>query len=169
MSLPANRQPAMFPQVGSQDTIAALCAIGRQLAMRLDELIHIMQQAEGIAPGVPRPPGVPAERAPEWIELMRMLLASYPRAGAALTVGNSAKPIAQNTSSRPIPVLVTNQDHAQILYYGEATVEAGAAATIQPKESKKIIVPESTSLYGIVEGADIQVAVSSLVIPRMYP
>lgn len=165
MSLPKR----MFPEI-NQDTIAALCAVGRQLAMRLDELIDVSKKAQGMVPGVPgiTIPGVPPGRAPEWIELMRMLLASFPRDHAAVTVGSTPEPLLQNTSSRPIPVMITNGDEAQVLYWGGATVIVGLSPTIGPQGSMKILVPESTTLYGVVKDGDIQVGVSSLHIPRMW-
>lgn len=153
-----------FPEI-SQDTIAALCAIGRQLAMRLDELIDLSKKAQGIAPGI-TVPGLRPARVPEWIMLMRLLLASFPRDHAKLTVSDEATPLVENPSGDAVPVLVTNTDEAKLLYYGSSTLDIDTAPVIQPRASLKILVPGSSSLYGLVEaGGDITAAISSLDIP----
>jgi len=63
--------------------------------------------------------------------------------------------------------MVTNEDNAQLLYYGSSTIQVGSnAPIIQPGQSLKINLSPSSDLYGICIGpASIAVGISSLDLP----
>lgn len=155
-----------IPRVDT-DMITALCAMNRQLAMRIDELIEVIKRA---ARGEPMP-GVPgvhvAPGARESVaDLLRIALASMPRDHQVVTVGTAPTWIAENKSGLDVPVLVTNYDFAQQLRYGTATLTNTSGPLIDTEDSKKIVIPPNQTLYGMVPVATIQVAVSTLYLPR---
>lgn len=163
MGRPGNQLGRIFSDV-EQDTIAALCAIGRQLAVRLDKLIEVSQEAQ--AAYVAGGPGVMTLT--ELIELLRLDLASFPRDHRQVTVGNTPTLVFENPQNRTIPVLITNQDNAQILHYGQAAVTVTNGPTIGTKESLKVNVSQSSNLYGVVDAGTIEVGVSVLDLPRLF-
>ena len=143
----------------SQDEMAALCAIGRQLAIRLDRLIEAISglrqlQEERQIVTVDMP------------EILALQLASFPSGHTKVTVAITPTPLIENPTDRWSAVMVTNLDNAQRLYYGNATVWTDNAPFIPGSDCLKIYIPPSETLYGIVEQATIQAGVSNLVIPR---
>jgi len=143
----------------SQDEIAALCAIARQLAVRLDRLIEALsglrqleEQTQIVSVNVP--------------EILALQLASFPSSHAKVTVAITATVLIENPTDRWSAVMVTNLDNAQRLYYGNATVWTDNAPFIPGSDCLKIYIPPSETLYGIVEQATITAGVSNLVIPR---
>lgn len=146
-----------IPRVDT-DVVSALCAVNRQLAMRIDELIDIMKR---VAPAI-----VPEVATQENIaDLLRLLLASMPADHQVVTVGTTPTWLAENFATLGLPVLITNYDVAQKLRYGTSTVMATGGPLIDTEATEKIVIPANQSLYGLVPAATIQVAVSRLVIP----
>jgi len=66
-----------------------------------------------------------------------------------------------------MPVLVTNLDNAQFLYYGSGTVAVlSNAPFIPPETPMKLLIPPSQDLYVVVAGpANVTVAISNLALP----
>lgn len=152
-----NRLPAFSGL--SQDEITALCAIGRQLAVRLDRLIEgiyglrqLQEERQLITVDVP--------------EILALQLASFPSDHSSVTVTTAPTILMENPTDRWSAVLIANTDNAQRLYYGIATVTKDSAAFIPSSDCLKIYIPPSETLYGLVEGASITAGVSNLVIPR---
>lgn len=137
------------------DMISALCAINRQLAERIDQLIEVTRAARG-----------EPVRGESVSDLLRILLASMPRDHRVLTVSTAPTPMAENRGRLDVPVLVTNYDHAQQLRYGTATLTDTSGPVIDPETTEKIVIPPNETLYGLVPAATIQVAVSTLFLPR---
>lgn len=148
--------------------LEVVCSVGRQLAYRLEKLIDVLERApdeEGLGPTTG--PGAQYTPVGRMVELMRLQLASYPRNHSIQVVTNAGDLIISNPLSYSIPVLITNQDNAQILWYGSAPATIINAPRIQPEASKKIILSPSSDLYGIVAGANITVAISNLDLPTV--
>lgn len=143
-----------IPRVDT-DMISALCAINRQLAERIDQLIEVTRTAAG-----------DRVRGESAAGLLRILLASMPRDHRVLVVGTSITPLAENRGHLDVPVLVTNYDHAQQLRYGTATLTDTSGPVIDPESTEKIVIPPNETLYGLVPTATIAVAVSTLFLPR---
>lgn len=156
-----------IPRVDT-DIISALCAVNRQLAERIDELIDIIKRtARGEPiPGVPGAPAVLPGAQESVAGLLRILLASMPRDHQIVTVGTTPTWMAENKSSLDVPVLVTNQDFAQQLRYGTATLTATTGPLIDPETTEKVVIPPNQVLYGLVPAATIDVAISTLFLPR---
>ena len=157
MGLPANRPPAFAGL--SQDEITALCAMGRQLAVRLDRLVNSIsglaqaqEQAQLISVDVP--------------EILALQLATFPSGHASVEVTTAATLLMDNPTDRWSAVMVSNLDNAQRLHYGIATVWTNNAPFIPAGDCLRIFIPPSEKLYGLVEGASITAGVSNLVIPR---
>jgi len=153
-----------IPRVDT-DMISALCAVNRQLAQRIDELIDITKR---VARGEPIPDGpviMPGARE-NVADLLRILLASMPRDHQVVTVGTAPTWMAENKSGLDVPVLVTNYDHAQQLRYGTATLTDTSGPVIDPESTEKIVIPPNQTLYGLVPTATISVAVSTRFLPR---
>lgn len=157
----------IFPEIRNPNTINTLCSIGRQLAYRLDQIAVAL--GEDIAPG-PRvermAPGVQIDlRRLE--ELFKLYLASYPRDHSEITVTDTRTPLVENKSmQRSAPIIVTNNDHAHLLFYGNSTCGVGKSPVIQPEQSLPINLPKGRTLFGIVAtGLSITVAVSVLELP----
>lgn len=149
---------------GDRRLIQALCQIGRQLALRLDQIIHLQ--------GGPRAPDNGMEiyeeprRFDETTELVRLSLASYPADHIAVAVGTALTPLAENVSPNPVPVLLVNNDAAQLLRYGGPTMTLLTGGIVHTEDSKIIQVPPNATLYGMVAVATISVSVSHLILPR---
>lgn len=146
-----------IPRVDT-DFISALCAVNRQLAQRIDELISVLTGA------APEP--VVGQRE-DVAGLLRLLLASMPRDHQVVTVGTGPTPIAENTGAFDVPVLLTNFDIAQRLRYGTATLTTTSGPVIDTETTQKVVIPSNQTLYGLVPTATIQVAVSRLYLPRV--
>lgn len=166
MALPSDQIRRLQTRLGTvgPDTISTLCTIGRQLAVRIDRLINLWERPGG----VPVMPGAgPLVTTIGVAEMMALQLASYPRDHASVTVTNSMTPLVENAGARYIAVMVTNLDNAQRLFYGCGSVGVTSAPFIPGQDKGKIIVPPGEILYGIVSGASINVAVSTLAVPRI--
>ena len=152
-----NRLPAFSGL--SQDEITALCAIGRQLAVRLDRLIEaisglrqLQEQRQLVSVDVP--------------EILALQLASFPSGHSKVTVTTTATILMENPTDRWSAVMVANLDNAQRLHYGTGTLGLETAPFIPSSDCLKIYIPPSETLYGLVESASITASVSNLVIPR---
>jgi hypothetical protein len=152
-----NRLPALSGL--SQDEVTALCAIGRQLATRLDRLIEgiyglrqLQEERQIISVDVP--------------EILALQLASFPSSHTKVIVETTPTTLVENPTDRWSAVIVTNLDNAQRLYYGTGTLGTETAPFIPSSDCLKIYIPPSETLYGIVELATITAGVSNLVIPR---
>lgn len=159
----------LFPEIRNPNTINALCSIGRQIAYRLDQIAVAL--GEDITPGaridrLTQRPGARMDFA-EMEYLLRLYLATYPRDHSEINVTDTRTPLVENKSmSAAAPVIVTNNDHAHILYYGNSTCGVGKAPVIQPEQSLPITLPKGRTLFGIVDtGLTITVAVSVLELP----
>lgn len=160
MGIPGVRK--LTPQL-KPDDIASICTIARQLAVRIDDLIaQLAVSPERAFMYAGRETGGIAEA----VYLLRLHLASMPRDHKVVTVTNEATPILENPSGNVVPVMVTNNDNAQYLRYGVGTLAGDTAPIIAPRAKEKIHIPPSTTLYGIVGGGDITVAVSRLALPE---
>lgn len=148
--------------------LEVVCSVGRQLAYRLEKLIDVLERAPeepGLVPTTG--PGVQYTPVGRMVELMRLQLASYPRDHAIKVVTNGGDLIISNLLPYSIPILITNQDNAQRLWYGSAPATINNAPLIEPEASLKIILSPSSDLYGIVSGANITVALSNLDLPTV--
>lgn len=156
----------IFPEMRNPNTINTLCSIGRQIAYRLDQIA--VGLGEEIVPGmaVGARPGARMDYR-ELEELLRMSLASYPRDHSEITVTDTRTPLVENKSmQRAARVLVTNNDGAHLLFYGNSTCGVGKAPVIQPEQSLPVTLPVGRTLFGIVgTGLSITVAVSVLELP----
>jgi len=107
-----------FPQTDGQ-ILEVMCAVGRQLAYRLEKLIDVIERGpdDGIAPMFG--PGAAATPIGQMIQLMRLSMASYPRNHTTVTVTAAGIVMISNPHPYTIPVMVTNLDNAQFLYYSQ--------------------------------------------------
>ena len=146
-----------------------LCSVGRQLALRLDKLIDIQMRAVEEPEPIPLPFGQKEPYTPigRLVELMRLDLASYPRNHATVPVTNAGVIMISNPLPYTIPLMVTNLDNAQFLYYGSAPAAITNSPMIPPEQGLKILLSPESDLYGIVAGADINVAISDLDLPTI--
>lgn len=156
----------IFPEIRNPNTINTLCSIGRQIAYRLDQIA--VGLGEEIAPGmtVGARPGARMDYR-ELEELLKMSLASYPRDHSQITVTDTRTRLVENKSMRRAArVIVTNNDGAHLLYYGNSTCGVGKAPVIQPEQSLPITLPRGRTLYGIADtGLTVLAAVSILELP----
>jgi hypothetical protein len=97
---------------------------------------------------------------------VRLSLASYPADHIAVTVTTALTPLAENVSPNPVPVLIINNDAAQLLRYGGPTMTLPTGGIVHTEDSKIIQVPPNATLYGMVAVATISVSVSHLFLPR---
>jgi len=153
-----------FSQTDGQ-ILEVMCSVGRQLAYRLEKLIDVIERGpeDGIAPLFG--PGAVATSMGRMIELMRLSMASYPRNHATIPVTAAGVVMISNPHPYSIPVMITNLDNAQFLYYGSSPASILTAPLIDPEAKEKIILSPNSDLYGIVAGAAIAVAVSVLDLP----
>jgi hypothetical protein len=158
-------QRGEFPSTGATER-EVICAVGRQLANRLDKLIDVIQRApEGIVPiGAP---GLAITPMGQLIALMRLVTASFPRDNQILPVTTVATPLITNPNIFDIPVLVTNLDNAQLLHYGgSAATTTVQSPIIDTETTEKILVSANRTLFGIVVGPGaINVGISNLDMP----
>lgn len=156
------------PLIVGTDPASSICAVGRQLALRLDKLIHLMSQAEE-EPEILLPGGgiSAAISFATLAELLSLSLASCPRDHQSIPVDTSATKLVENVTDGHVPVLVTNLDNAQDLHWGAATVLVTAGPIIPARTSHKVLVPPNSALYGVVGAASITVAISTLIVPRI--
>ena len=160
----------IFPEIRNPNTVDALCSIGRQIAYRMDQIAALLGE-ESPTQRISRERIVqPGDGArvdlSELIYLMRLLQASYPRDHAAIPVTATRTFLIENKSQEEsAPVIITNNDHAKLLYYGNATCGVGSSPVIQPEQSLPLKLPPSRTLYGVVDSGTIQVSVSTLELP----
>ncbi len=170
MSLPKNVWEEMrrgnFPQTEA-GILEVICSVGRQLGYRLEKLIDVLERGPEDLKAPLSGPGAAYTPIGRLVELMRLDLASYPRDHQVRTITNSGVKIMSNSLTYSIPILVTNEDNAQKLWYGSAPAAMTNAPIIEPEASKKIILSPNADLYGIVQGADISVGVSHLALPMV--
>lgn len=156
------------PRVIGPANEAAICEVGFQLALRVDELISVMKEARKdemeYIPGVP---GTPAARQVFLTELIGLQVASFPRDHNTVPVLTTITKLVQNSSGRWIAVVVTNLDNAQPVFYGNATLTDTTGPLIAPRTKEKVILPPNETLYGIVDAGSVDVAVSTLARPRL--
>jgi len=167
MGLPKDRASALrelIPSKISQDGVTAICTVGRQLALRLDRLIRLIEAPT--EEGLPVLPGARGVITVTGTELLALTLASFPRDHRTISVSTSETPLSVNPSAYWTAVAVANNDNAKRLWYGSGTVAVNAGPFIPPGEQLILYVPPSETLYGIVDGASITVGVSSLIVPR---
>lgn len=146
----------LVPEIRNPNTINALCSIGRQLAFRLDQIAFALGEEVGT-----REPG-PGELE----ELLRLSLASYPRDHSEINVTDTRTPLVENKSMiRAARIIVTNNDHAHLLYYGNSTCGVGKSPVIQPEQSLPITLPRGRTLFGIV-GAGLTITVAASVLEQ---
>jgi hypothetical protein len=155
-----------FPQTDAA-IAEVLCSVGRQLAFRLDKLIDIWEHPPEEPEAPLYGPGGAYTPIGRLVELMRLDLASYPRNHAVVVVTNAGVSMIANPLPYSIPVMVTNLDNAQFLYYGSPPAAINTSPIIDPEQSMKILVSPESDLYGIVAGADINVAISNLDLPTI--
>ena len=163
----------LFPELRTPGTVDALCSIGRQLAYRLDQIAVLL--GEEFEPGARvtervSERGIGARVSTRDMEyLLMLLLASYPRDHSEVAVTDAATALVENKSMQePAPVIVRNNDHAHLLYYGNSTVGVGKAPAIEPEKCLPIVLPRGRTLYGIVgTGLSITAGVSVLELPRI--
>jgi len=162
-------QRGEWPDTGASE-IDVICAVGRQLAYRLDKLIDVIQRGEPEPEELLAPttgPGVAYTPIGRMVELMRLELANLPKDHRTASIGTTRVPLAQNPYSYTIPILVTNLDNAQFLYYGSGTVSvSGNSPFIEPEKPMKLYLTPSQDLYVVVAGpANVTVAISNLWLP----
>ena len=154
-----------FPQAGT--TIEeVICSVGRQLAVRIDKLIDVIQSApEGILPVGAA--GLAITPMAQLIALMRLVQASYPRDLQVQTVGIApATILIVNPNPYAIPVLVTNLDNAQLLHYGSTATMTVQSPILDTERSERVLVSANRTLFGVVAGpGNIQVGISNLDLP----
>lgn len=146
--------------------IQVLCSIGRQLALRLDQIIHLQGGPRALPPGNGLEIYEEPRRYDETTELLRLVTASYPADHINVTVTTALTPLAENVSPHPVPVLLINNDAAQMLRYGGPTMTLPTGGIIQTEDSGVVHVPPNAVLYGMVAVATISVGVSHLILPR---
>lgn len=144
--------------------VEVLCSVGRQLAYRLDKLIDVLEPDE-VLPGYR--PGERHTPMGRLIELNRLELASYPKDHRIAVITNAGDLIINNPLPYSIPVLVTNLDNAQFLFYGTSRGTVLNAPLIDPESKEKIILSPNSDLFGIVLGAAINVGISNLDLPTV--
>lgn len=147
--------------------LEVMCSVGRQLAYRLEKLIDVIERGpdDGLAPLFG--PGAVTTPIGQMIQLMRLSMASYPRNHATVAVTNAGIVMISNPHPYSIPVMITNLDNAQFLYYGSSPASVLTAPLIDPESKQKIVLSPNSDLYGIVAGAAIAVAVSVLDLPTV--
>ena len=153
-----------FPSTGAT-LEEVICSVGRQLAVRIDKLIDVIERApEGILPiGAP---GLAIGANAQMVALLRLLAASFPRDHQVVAVTVAVTPLIVNPNPYAIPVLITNLDNAQLLHYGSALTITLQTPIIDTERSEKILVSANATLYGLVVGpAAIAVGVSNLDLP----
>jgi len=144
-----------------------ICNVGRQLAYRLEKLIDVLERGPEAPPIVTVAPGLALTPEERMVALMRLATASYPRDHRTAAVTNAGDLIISNPNPFSIPVLLTNLDNAQFLYYGTSRATILNAPPIDPESKEKIILSPYADLYGIVLGAAINVAISNLDLPTV--
>lgn len=164
----ARIQRGEWPEMGPSE-VEVICAAARQIAFRLDKLIDVIERQE-IPPELEAPisgPGVAYTPIGRLVELTRLQLANFPKDHRTASIGTSREVLAQNAYSYTIPILVTNLDNAQFLYYGSGTVNASDNSPfIEPQKSMKLYLTPSQDLYVVVAGpGNVTVAVSTLWLP----
>ena len=142
-----------------------ICSVGRQLAYRLEKLIDVLERGPEEAPVVTVTPGLALTPEERLVALMRLAVASYPKDHRVVPVTNAGVLIATNPLPYSIPILVTNLDNAQLLFYGSTISTVLNSPIIDPESSQKIQLSPYSDLFGTVIGAAINVAVSNLDLP----
>jgi len=142
-----------------------LCSVGRQLGLRLEKIIELLDKAGIVIPPIGAP-GFAITPTGQMIALMRLLAASFPRDLIVVPVTIAATPLVVNPNDHDVAVIITNLDNAQLLHYGSAATMTVQSPIIQTESTEKLLVSASRTLYGIVAGpAAIAVGVSHLDIP----
>jgi hypothetical protein len=145
--------------------LEVVCSVGRQLAYRLEKLIDLLER------GPEEPPLVTVttteQQQQQLLALMRLVAASYPRDHRIVAVTAAGNLIATNPLPYSIPILVTNLDNAQFLFYGTSASTVLNSPMIDPESKEKIMLSPNSDLFGIVVGAAISVAVSNLDLPTV--
>lgn len=145
--------------------LEVICSVGRQLAYRLEKLIDVLERGPEEPPLVTVTPGLAMTPEERLVALMRLSVASYPKDHRIVAVTNAGDLIATNPLPYSIPILVTNLDNAQFLFYGTAISTVLNSPPIDPESKEKIVLSPNSDLFGIVIGAAISVAVSNLDLP----
>lgn len=148
--------------------IEVICSVGRQLAYRLEKLIDVLER--GPEPDVTVTPtitGLAATPEERLVALMRLAVASYPKDHRVVVVTNAGVLLATNPLPYSIPILVTNLDNAQLLFWGTTISTVLNSPIIDPESSEKITLSPYSDLFGTVIGAAINVAVSNLDLPTV--
>lgn len=157
-----------WPDMGTSEA-EVICAVGRQLAYRLDKLIDLIERGEEREALIAPISGPGAAHTPigRLVELQRLELANFPKDHRTVSVGTTRVALASNPYSYTIPILVTNLDNAQFLYYGSGPVNAtNNSPMIDPEESMKLYLNPEQDLYVVVAGpGNVTVAVSNLALP----
>lgn len=147
--------------------LEVMCSVGRQLAYRLEKLIDVIERGPDDGIATLFGPGAVATPIGQMIQLMRLSMASYPRNHATVSVTAAGIVMISNPHPYTIPVMITNLDNAQFLFYGSSPASILTSPLIDPESKEKINVSPNSDLYGIVAGAAINVAVSLLDLPTV--
>lgn len=169
MKMSTDKLMGLFPPTVKGD-YAAICEVGFQLALRLDELINLIKEAE--AEGVQYIPGtrIPVSAASTQVLLTQLIgldIASFPTTYNTISVGTTVTTLAQNGTGRWLPVNVTNLGNSQAVSYGMSVIKVSSGPLIPARKNEKIYIPPNETLYAIVGTGAVDVAVNVLAAPRL--
>ena len=164
-SILAERRPQDLAGLGSQTT--ALCEMFRQLAVRLDRLTAVMSQFPAQMIQVLQVAG--DLDLGKLIEYIRLGLASVPITHERVQVVGGEDvpitPVIKNPTGRSIPMMLTNDDNAQLLRWGSDTVTQINGAILSSEKTAIIVVPPDSYIYAIFPMFTSTVSISRLGIP----
>jgi len=159
------RPPRDLAGLGSQMT--ALCEMTRQLAVRLDRLTAVMSQFPAQMIQVLQVAG--DLDLGKLIEYIRLGLASVPITHERVQVVGGEDvpitPVIKNPTGRSIPMMLTNDDNAQLLRWGSDTVTQINGAILSSEKTAIIVVPPDSYIYAIFPMFTSTVSISRLGIP----
>lgn len=163
------RQPTPPDLAGLGIQTAALCNVTRQVLNRLDSLIEAMTLSPVTAPAILRP-GDPVvmQGFGELIRVFKLSMATVPVTHEVVQVPctpSAITPVIVNPSERTIPMLLTNNDNAQIVRWGAETLTHLNGAILKSEESVIIHVLPGTTIYAIFPLFTGTVSLSRLGIP----
>lgn len=157
---------------GVGDLSGSLCEISRQLALRLDRLTDVMSQFPARMLQVLESAGQLDVR--ELTHYIKMSLASVPTTHETVKVAGGAvpsgapvpiTPVIKNPMDNSVPMMITNDDNAQLLFWGASTLTQTNGAILSSQETVIIVVPPNSYVYAIFPMFTGTVSISRLGIP----
>ena len=163
------RHPTPPDLAGLGSQTAALCDVTRQILHRLDSLIQAMTLSPVTAPSILRP-GDPVvmHGFGDLIELFKLSMATVPVSHEVVQVEaapNKITTVIRNAGERTVPMLLTNNDNAQILRWGAETLTHLNGAVLKSESSAIINILPGTNVYAIFPLFTSTVSISRLGIP----